>query len=104
MIEQSDRGREITDDTETRKFRAAEYVRMSTEHQIYSTENQSDAIQRYAELHDMEIVKTYTDAGKSGLKIEGRKALRQLIDDVEGGDTGFEPCLSGLHPHPLGLE
>src|SRR5262245_52862905 len=27
---------------------AAQYVRMSTEHQRYSTENQSEAIQRYA--------------------------------------------------------
>ena len=93
MIEQSDRGREITDDTETRKFRAAEYVRMSTEHQKYSTENQSDAIQRYAELHDMEVVKTYSDAGKSGLKIEGSKGLRQLIDDVENGDAEFDVIL-----------
>lgn len=93
MIEQSDRGREITDDTETRKFRAAEYVRMSTEHQKYSTENQSDAIQRYAELHDMEVVKTYSDAGKSGLKIEGSKGLRQLIDDVENGGAEFDVIL-----------
>ena len=29
-------------------FRAAEYVRMSTEHQQYSTENQSDRIREYA--------------------------------------------------------
>src|ERR1039458_6894649 len=30
-------------------IRAAEYVRMSTEHQQYSTENQHAAIQRYAD-------------------------------------------------------
>ena len=29
-------------------FRAAEYVRMSTEHQQYSTENQADKIREYA--------------------------------------------------------
>ena len=28
-------------------FRAAEYVRMSTEHQQYSTENQADKIREY---------------------------------------------------------
>jgi DNA invertase Pin-like site-specific DNA recombinase len=28
--------------------RAVEYVRMSTDHQKYSTENQSDAIRKYA--------------------------------------------------------
>ena len=93
LIERSGRGREITDATETRKVRAAEYVRMSTEHQQYSTENQSDAIRSYAEQYGMEVVKTYSDAGKSGLKIEGRKALRQLIDDVEGGDAGFDVIL-----------
>lgn len=33
------------------KQRAAEYVRMSTEHQQYSTDNQSSAIRRYTNLH-----------------------------------------------------
>ncbi len=66
---------------------------MSTEHQRYSTENQSDAIRSYAERYNMEVVKTYSDAGKSGLKIEGRTALRQLINDVEEGDAGFDVIL-----------
>lgn len=69
--------------------RAAEYVRMSTDNQKYSTENQSDAIRLYAEARRIEIVKTYADAGKSGLKIEGRDALRQLIEDVQNGEPGF---------------
>ncbi len=64
LIEQSGRGQEITDDTETRKARAAEFVRMSTRHQEYSTENQSDAIQSYAERHDIEIVPEPTRSGK----------------------------------------
>jgi len=33
--------------------RAAQYVRMSTEHQKYSTENQSEAIARYAAEADL---------------------------------------------------
>lgn len=66
---------------------------MSTEHQKYSTANQSDAIRKYAERHGMEVVRTYEDAGKSGLNIEGRKGLRQLIADVQGGDPGFESIL-----------
>ena len=41
----------------------------------------------------MEVVRTYSDAGKSGLKIEGRAALRQLIDDVENGTTEFDVIL-----------
>lgn len=37
-------------------IRAAIYARMSTEHQQYSTENQSDVIREYAAKHNMEIV------------------------------------------------
>jgi hypothetical protein len=38
--------------------RAAEYVRMSTDHQKYSTENQADAIRQYAARRGLEIVRT----------------------------------------------
>ena len=62
--------------------RAAQYVRMSTEHQQYSTENQGDRIQEYAERHGLEIVRTYADEGKSGLNIGGRSGLQQLLADV----------------------
>ena len=57
------------------RIRAAQYVRMSTEHQKYSTDNQSDAIQRYADRRGYEIVRTYADKGKSGLNLGGRAAL-----------------------------
>ncbi|MEN8130567.1 MAG: recombinase family protein [Pseudomonadota bacterium] len=70
-------------------LRAAEYVRMSTEHQQYSTENQSDKIREYAARRGIEIVCTYTDAGKSGLRIDGRASLQQLIKDVESGTADF---------------
>jgi len=66
---------------------------MSTDHQKYSTENQSDAIQKYAADRGIEIVRTYADAGKSGLNIEGRDALRQLIEDVQAGDADFSMVL-----------
>ena len=49
------------------EFRAAQYVRMSTEHQQYSTHNQADKIREYADKRGIEIVKTYADDGKSGL-------------------------------------
>src|SRR5947209_16852194 len=68
---------------------AAQYVRMSTEHQRYSTENQADAIAQYATRWGFEIVRTYADHGKSGLRLEGRDALRQLLSDVHSGNTGF---------------
>lgn len=77
----------------TSPVRAAEYVRMSTDHQKYSTENQSEAIRRYAEGRGIEIVRTYADAGKSGLKMEGRDALKQLIDDVQAGVADYAMVL-----------
>ncbi len=70
-------------------FRAAQYVRMSTEHQQYSTENQADKIREYAARRGIEIVKTYADDGKSGLSIGGRASLQRLIADVEAGETDF---------------
>ena len=83
----------VSQETEPAAMRAAQYVRMSTEHQKYSMENQSDAIREYAERHGMEIVRTYSDAGKSGLRIEGREGLKRLIGDVEAGNPGFEVIL-----------
>lgn len=47
----------------TAAFRAAQYVRMSTEHQQYSTHNQADKIQEYADRRGIEIVRTYADEG-----------------------------------------
>jgi len=75
------------------QVRAAEYVRMSTDHQRYSTENQGDAIRSYAEEHDLRIVRTYSDEGKSGLTVEGRDGLRRLISDVQAGPVDFEVLL-----------
>lgn len=74
-------------------IRAAQYVRMSTEHQQYSTENQRDVIRDYAFTHGYEIVKTYADDGKSGLRIEGRHALQQLMEDVRTGKADFNAIL-----------
>lgn len=71
----------------------AEYVRMSTDHQRYSTENQSDAIHAYAEAHGMVIERTYRDEGKSGLDLGGRAALQRLLGDIEHGYVPFEAVL-----------
>lgn len=73
--------------------RAAEYVRMSTEHQQYSTENQARIIQEYATLRGFEIIRTYADEGRSGLRLDGRDALKRLIADVESGAADFEAIL-----------
>ncbi|MBS0189668.1 MAG: recombinase family protein [Planctomycetes bacterium] len=66
---------------------------MSTEHQQYSTENQRDAIAEYAKARGYEIVKTYADDGKSGLRIEGRESLRRMLDDVQSGHAEYKAIL-----------
>lgn len=73
--------------------RAAEYVRMSTDHQQYSTENQHAAIQRYADAHGIAIVRSFVDAGKSGVGIQGRDALQDLLRVVESGEADFTTIL-----------
>lgn len=72
---------------------AAVYVRMSTEHQQYSTANQMDVIREYAKRRGMEIVKEYSDDGKSGLNIRGRGSLAQMIKDVENGKATYSSIL-----------
>jgi DNA invertase Pin-like site-specific DNA recombinase len=66
---------------------------MSTEHQQYSTENQSCAIADYAKAHDMEIVRTFSDHGKSGLSITGRSGLQALLYEVQHGTPDYEALL-----------
>src|SRR5580700_1879300 len=73
--------------------RAAEYMRVSTEHQQYSIANQSAAIQEYANTHSIEIVRTYVDRGKSGLRLAGRTGLKDLLDAVKSGAANFSVLL-----------
>lgn len=63
----------------------AQYLRMSTEHQQYSLDNQADAIALYALDHGFKVVKTYNDAAKSGLRLKNRSGLKQLLKDVVEG-------------------
>ncbi len=72
---------------------AAQYLRMSTDHQQYSLNNQSDAIARYALEHNFDVVKTYSDPAKSGLRLKNRAALKQLLKDVVGGQKEFRAVL-----------
>lgn len=72
---------------------AAQYLRMSTENQQYSLQNQADAIAKYALDHGFEVVKTYSDAAKSGLRLRNRDGLKQLLKDVVEGEVGFRAVL-----------
>src|SRR5262245_26765351 len=75
------------------RSRAAQYVRMSTEHQQYSTSNQGDIIRDYAQRRGFEIIRTYADEGKSGLSVAGRESLRAMIDDVQSGRADYSAIL-----------
>lgn len=72
---------------------AAAYVRMSTDHQKYSTENQLDTIRRYAENRGFRIVRVYEDSGRSGLTVDGRIGLQHLMRDVQSPSPEFEAIL-----------
>src|SRR3974390_2279266 len=80
-------------DTPPEPIFAAAYVRMSTEHQQYSTSNQMDAIREYAKRRGMQITTEYSDEGKSGLNIQGRDSLAQMIKDVQSGAVLFTNIL-----------
>ncbi|MBR0831419.1 recombinase family protein [Bradyrhizobium manausense] len=69
--------------------RAAQYVRMSTERQQYSIENQATVIAAFAHAHNLTIVRTYRDEGESGLHLKNRDGLKRLLEHVQSGDTDF---------------
>ena len=76
-----------------RRCRAVAYLRMSTDLQQYSTENQKAIIERYAAEHGMEIVATYSDEARSGLSLENRPGMRKMLEDAKGKEAGFDTIL-----------
>jgi DNA invertase Pin-like site-specific DNA recombinase len=72
---------------------AAQYLRMSTEHQQYSLDNQAEIIKQYATLHGFEVVRSYVDAGKSGLVLKHREGLARLLKDVVGEPQPYKVIL-----------
>jgi len=73
--------------------RAAQYLRMSSDNQRYSTENQQNAIAEYAQARGYDVVASYIDAGKSGLSLKGRDALKQLLSDALAVNRPFDAIL-----------
>ncbi|WGU39018.1 recombinase family protein [Phenylobacterium sp. NIBR 498073] len=70
--------------------RAAQYLRVSSDQQRYSLAGQSAQVAAYAERHGFQVVRTYQDAGVSGVTTAGRKGLRALLADVVGGHPRSE--------------
>ncbi|MBR0758274.1 recombinase family protein [Bradyrhizobium jicamae] len=75
------------------EIRAAQYVRMSTSEQKYSIGNQAARIAAYAARRNISIVRTYSDPGKSGVQIAGRRGLQDLIRDVQLARADFSCVL-----------
>lgn len=71
-------------------LRAVEYVRMSTAGQDQSLELQRQAIAAYALAHGHNIVRSYSDAGISGVTLQGRKGLQALLRDVMSEQRDFD--------------
>lgn len=61
---------------------AAQYLRMSTEQQRYSLENQARLIAEYARQRGYEIIASYEDGARSGVTAKRRHGLQALLRDV----------------------
>ncbi len=72
---------------------AAQYLRMSTELQKYSLANQSAAIAEYARVEGFEIVRSFEDAGISGVTTKKRVGLATMLSEVVAGSADFEAIL-----------
>ena len=67
-----------------KKSRCYAYIRVSTEMQVegYSLDAQRDRLIKFADYQQMEIVREYCDAGKSGKSIAGRPEFSQMLQDI----------------------
>ena len=61
--------------------------------QLHSLESQSVTIALYAARRGLSIVRSYEDAGKSGLSAQRRTALQSLISDIRMGHADFSVIL-----------
>ncbi|MEC0371139.1 recombinase family protein [Paenibacillus chibensis] len=74
---------------------AALYIRVSTEEQVegFSLEAQRAALLDYCRKARVDVHKVYVDAGRSGKSIDGRTALRELLEDARSGRFQQVVCL-----------
>ena len=82
----------VTSQTILPPIRVAAYVRTARQ-EPHLASNQMDAIREYAKRHGMQIVKKYSDEGKSGVNIQARKSLARMIREVQNGQINFSAVL-----------
>ena len=92
---------------------AVGYLRMSTDKQETSPEQQQQEIQEYAAKHGYNVLRWYADLGISGDKTEKRLQFQQMVSDAEDGRFKailvwdqdrfgrFDSLESGYWIHPL---
>ena len=71
------------------------YLRVSTTMQVegYSLDAQKERLTKYADFQNMEVVREYCDAGKSGKSIAGRPEFTQMLQDVADDRDGVDYIL-----------
>lgn len=60
------------------------YTRVSTKEQVggYSLKAQETAIEKYASAYGMDLVRVYSDEGRSGKDVEHRPAFTEMLSDI----------------------
>jgi DNA invertase Pin-like site-specific DNA recombinase len=66
---------------------------MSTDHQQYSIDHQREAIAVFAGAKGYTIVRSFIDAGRSGLTLHHREGLCELLSEVASGRAAFRTVL-----------
>lgn len=72
---------------------AAQYIRVSTDDQRCSAQEQRAVMAKYASDRGIEIVETYVDEGRSGLTVDRRAGLQTLLAEVLSGAAPFSTIL-----------
>ncbi len=81
------------DEIKSLRLKGAIYIRMSTELQVESPENQERQLRAYAYSYNIEIVKQYADLGASGMTAEQREQFQALLEDVEFSRNNYSIVL-----------
>ena len=69
--------------------KAVLYIRMSTDHQKYSPDNQKAFLLEYANKNGLTVVGEFIDEGISGVVTQKRYQFLNLIDLVRSGKADF---------------
>lgn len=85
----------MKDQTKSKQLKCYIYTRVSTEMQVegYSLDAQRDRLIKEAKHRDMEIVREYSDEGKSGKNIIGRPEFRKMLNAIKSHEDDIDYVL-----------